>query len=141
MQQNSLVHYFQGNFRLRNGIEFKLFFVNKLNSARVQVKNICSLALSDSYNQFTFALFVKCFSICTNVSRLLFCRDVQQYNSDRRDPVCILYVLAWVKHDESYRSACYQKWTSPQLTSVCPSDFFISKTDYANNEQIQPPLR
>ena len=32
MQYNSLVHSFQGNFRLCNRIEFKLFFVNDGNS-------------------------------------------------------------------------------------------------------------
>ena len=32
-QQNSLVHYFQGNFCLYNQIEFKLFFVNYGNSS------------------------------------------------------------------------------------------------------------
>ena len=34
MQKNSLVHYFriQGNFRLCNGIEVKLFFVNYVKS-------------------------------------------------------------------------------------------------------------
>ena len=52
-KKNNLVHYFQGNFRLCNRIEFSqtIFHdISKQTEKRARIGKTCSLALGDSYN-------------------------------------------------------------------------------------------